>query len=135
MESKIRPLIPLTVSCPFLFLDLLSSRLTILPLAFTEGTRLEIKRIDKVRIPTTGKWVILENNEPVSNDMEDKYAEYAFLVRREVLQTRESDFPTITTEIPIRSDYLHRTLKHVMKDVQNLSWTARPFKVMLFLIP
>src|SRR6266478_2070832 len=104
--------------------------------ALSQGTRLEVKRIDKVRIPQTGKWLIVESSEhgPVAGaKTDDKYAEYAdyaFVVRRKLQQSRLSDFPTITTKILIRSDLLLRVFREVLKDVQGLSWKARPFKVM-----
>jgi len=103
--------------------------------------RLEVKRIDKVRIPTTGKWEISDSIEPESADKEDRddkyaeYAEYAFVVRRKMQQPRGSDFPIITTKILIRSDCLKRAIKNVVKDVQKLSWNAQPFKVSWFFSP
>ena len=68
-----------------------------------------MKRVDKVQIPHTGKWLIVENSEhgPVDTKSDDKcaeYADYAFVVRRKLQQSGRSDFPTITTKILIRSD-------------------------------
>jgi hypothetical protein len=94
-----------------------------------------VKRIDKVRIPETGKWQIVENGEPepVTDANSNKYAEYAdyaFLVRRKWQQSADSGFPTTTTKILIQSDLLLKVIGDVLKDVQGLSLKARPFKVM-----
>jgi hypothetical protein len=104
--------------------------------ALPQGTRLKVKRIDKVRNPQTGKWDIVENDEPEpvtgakSNGKYAEYAEYAFVARRKLQQSSHSDFPTITTKILIQSDLLLRVVREVLKDVQRLSWNPRPFKVM-----
>jgi hypothetical protein len=100
-----------------------------------QGTRLEAKRIDKVQIPKTGEWQIVENGGPepgsgAESNIYAKYADYAFIVRRKRQQSRQSDVPTITTKILIQSEPLLSAVGEVLKDVQGLTWNARPFKVM-----
>ena len=105
--------------------------------------RLELKRIDKARIPTTGKWMVYDTTEDGPARVSEaklkgryaEYAEYAFIVRRKIQQSPGSDVPTITTTILIQSDCLKQALKLVMKDVRNLSWNAQPFKVIIPIHP
>lgn len=98
---------------------------------FDPGTRLEVKRISKIRIPSTGEWEVSDSDELRPKDTHAryaKYAQYAFIVRRRVVQTRES--LDATTKILIQSDCLRKVLKHVLKHVQKLSWNAPLFKVL-----
>ncbi|KAJ7140768.1 hypothetical protein C8R44DRAFT_761854 [Mycena epipterygia] len=98
-------------------------------------TLLQIKRVDKIRLPDSGTWVVKnsENDAPASGPghATDEYAEWAqhaFIVRRKVEQERGSDYPKMITQFLIRSDFLRRALREVMKDVQGISWTASILK-------
>lgn len=99
---------------------------------------MEIKRIDKARMPTTGEWTIDDSWEPLAKENElrqdregeySKYAEYAFVVRRKLYQSAGEHFPNVTTKILIFSDVLLTAAREVLKDVQRLPWNVQPFKV------
>ena len=46
---------------------------------------------------------------------------------------RDSDVPEFTTKILTQSDCLVRVIRDILKDVRNLSWNTKPFKVNFFL--
>jgi hypothetical protein len=92
-----------------------------------------VKRVDKRQIPKSGEWEIVDNGEPKpvpESNIYAKYADYAFIVRRKLQQSRQTDIPTITTKLLIQSDHLLKVIKEVLIYVQGLSWNALPFKVM-----
>ncbi|KAJ6576110.1 P-loop containing nucleoside triphosphate hydrolase protein [Mycena vulgaris] len=96
------------------------------------GTLLEVKHIDKIRLPDSGEWIIQNGNIVTPHDTDDKYAEwaeYAFLVRRKVVQTRGSDYPNITTKLLIRSDPLRKALRGVMKVTEGVNWNGSVLKL------
>ncbi|KAJ6576113.1 P-loop containing nucleoside triphosphate hydrolase protein [Mycena vulgaris] len=96
------------------------------------GTLLEVKHIDKIRLPDSGEWIIQNGNIVTPHDTDDKYAEwaeYAFLVRRKVVQTRDSDYPNITTKLLIRSDPLRKALRGVMKVTEGVNWNGSVLKL------
>jgi hypothetical protein len=95
--------------------------------------RLEIKRIDKARVPSTGKWIVSDSREFVPEIRMNEYAayeEYVFIIQRTIVQTEGSNFPDTSFTILIQSDCLRRVVKEVMKDVQKLSWHGQPLKVL-----
>ncbi|KAJ6576008.1 P-loop containing nucleoside triphosphate hydrolase protein [Mycena vulgaris] len=98
------------------------------------GTLLEVKHIDKIRLPDSGEWIIQDGSSSVvtPRDTDAKYAEwaeYAFLVRRKVVQTRGSDYPNMTTKLLIRSDRLRKVLREVMKITEGVNWNGSVLKV------
>ncbi|KAJ6576105.1 P-loop containing nucleoside triphosphate hydrolase protein [Mycena vulgaris] len=96
------------------------------------GTLLEVKHIDKIRLPDSGEWIIQNGNIVTPHDTDDKYAEwaeYVFLVRRKVVQTRGSDYPNITTKLLIRSDPLRKALRGVMKVTEGVNWNGSVLKL------
>ncbi|KAJ7887981.1 P-loop containing nucleoside triphosphate hydrolase protein [Mycena leptocephala] len=100
------------------------------------GTLLEIKHIDKIRLPDSGESIIRNSgsgsSETPGGTIGDKYAEwkeYAFVIRRKLVQTRDSAYPTITTKFLIRSDPLRTVLREVMKDVDGVSWNRLVLKL------
>ncbi|KAJ7463469.1 P-loop containing nucleoside triphosphate hydrolase protein [Mycena galericulata] len=101
------------------------------------GTLLEIKRVEKIRLPDSGEWIIqnasgIEIRPEIGPRDDDKYAEwaeYAFVIRRKIVQTRGSDYPVITTKILIRSDLLRSAVREVMKMVEGVSWNGSVLKL------
>ncbi|KAF7358510.1 p-loop containing nucleoside triphosphate hydrolase protein [Mycena venus] len=100
------------------------------------GTSLEIKRIAKIRLPDSGKWIVQNTGSNTTlgpaGTTQDKYAEwaeYAFVVRQKVYHPRQSDFPVITIALLIRSPLLRRDLRDVMKDADGISWNRPILKL------
>ncbi|KAJ6630297.1 hypothetical protein B0H10DRAFT_1983969 [Mycena sp. CBHHK59/15] len=96
------------------------------------GTSLEVKRVDKIRLPDSGKWIVQSAGSDAITSSKDEYAEWAacaFVVRRKVYQTRDSDFPVTTTKLLIRSFFLRGDLRDVMKDVDDISWNGAILKL------
>jgi len=99
-----------------------------------QGTRLEAKRIDKVQIPKTGEWQIVENGGPepgsgAESNIYAKYADYAFIVRRKSSNLVNPMSPQLQQD-----SHPKRTLaKCCWRSLERRSrahWNARPFKVM-----
>ncbi|KAJ7931911.1 P-loop containing nucleoside triphosphate hydrolase protein [Mycena leptocephala] len=100
------------------------------------GTLLEIKHVDKIRLPDSGEWIIQNASDietglkpPRHDDKYAEWAEYAFIVRRKIVQTRGADYPTITTKILIRSGLLRSAVREVMKVVEGISWNGSVLKL------
>ncbi|KAJ6506201.1 P-loop containing nucleoside triphosphate hydrolase protein [Mycena vitilis] len=57
-------------------------------------------------------------------DQYTQWSDHVFIVQRNVKQSKGSDYPEIATELLIRSGYLRKALREVMKYTQGLDWTA-----------
>ncbi|KAJ7856346.1 P-loop containing nucleoside triphosphate hydrolase protein [Mycena leptocephala] len=100
------------------------------------GTLLEIKHIEKIRLPHSGQWTIRvagsDDFETTSKDVVDKYAQWAesaFLVRQKIVQSNRSEYPDITIKILIRSELLRRALQVVMNVVEGVNWNGVVLKL------
>ncbi|KAJ6616286.1 hypothetical protein B0H10DRAFT_1949311 [Mycena sp. CBHHK59/15] len=114
-------------SADFLMCGCTSDRDSGLPI---QPLLLEVKRIDKIRLPDSGRWRIqsAEGNDLAPGDSaSDEHAELtacAFIVRRKMEQTFGSNYPAVTTRLLIRSEWLRAALRDVMKEAPDVSWTA-----------
>ncbi|THH06995.1 hypothetical protein EW146_g9450 [Bondarzewia mesenterica] len=101
-----------------------------------KGARLELKKLDKLNVPGSGEWQLFDTASPPPSSKEELeegrysgYAEYALILRRKVVPSRNSDIPTYVTKLIVWSEHLRKAIRDVLKGVRKVSWNAVPLKV------
>jgi hypothetical protein len=85
------------------------------------------KRIKMMWKDSEGRWESNENDKPVSTDTAGPDDSFA-IVR--YFKPSNANLHTVTVEIQIWSKYIIEPVQKVMKDVRNVSWAAKPVKVL-----
>lgn len=105
------------------------------------GSRLEFKRVDEIW--EESQWILRDSAETVhKKDQDDKYREYSFIIVRRYHATTFTLVNTLSVppsfhlarhsfpnSIEIKSDHLRKALQDVIKQVNGVSWNARPLRV------
>lgn len=115
----------LWILCHIPLLPILSSTLlridSMLP---NVGTRLDVKRLDKIYNSETRAWVLTDSaSAPVLSD--DAYVEYAFTIIHTFAKESNSSTPTITTTIQINSPLLKSVGQEIIGQLEGVSWNAK----------
>lgn len=95
------------------------------------GSRLEVKRVDEVYDPHLRRWNVQEGyKEPEAAGKVDPFAEYAFLLWREITPSSNPVAPPkIETYIGVKSEQLKNVCKEVIGNFMGISWIAEPLFV------
>jgi hypothetical protein len=88
------------------------------------GSRLEVKRLDKIYDSKTEKWIFKDSAlAPAGSASDDAYAEYAFTIIRDF--QKKSSGSTHTTIIQINSPLLRRVGKDIIGELEDVAWDAQ----------
>ncbi|KLO07071.1 P-loop containing nucleoside triphosphate hydrolase protein [Schizopora paradoxa] len=105
-----------------------------------DGTRLEVKRLDKVYNPRTCAWTRRESEiqKPTPISTVNEHAEFAFIVLREFKPTADPAVNVIVTTYEIQSAQLRKIGQEVIGRELGISWTmstvtVEPQTLMAFL--
>ncbi|KAJ7648738.1 P-loop containing nucleoside triphosphate hydrolase protein [Mycena polygramma] len=115
------------------------------------GMLLQVKRIDKIRLPDSGEWTI--HGQPLAilpgetsaspaspaspaapKDKYSDWAEHAFLVRRKIRGHMDGTCVVLSTRLLIRSGPLREALRDMLQDSANVSWSAPIVKLDPYLL-
>lgn len=98
------------------------------------GSLLEVKRIDETYDMRNGVWSTRDSAAPTGTKKDkDTYAAYAFTVNRRFQPTDNKGMHVVTTVLDIKSEHLREVGKSVIGQVQGISWTSKPLKVIVSL--
>ncbi len=97
--------------------------------AQTDGSRLEIKRLDLVYDRTKSIWIKRESETQQPTVTVDEHAEFAFTVIRKFKVTSDPTLHVITTTYEIKSPQLRNIGEKVIGRVHGISWTSRTVSV------
>lgn len=99
------------------------------------GSRLEVKRVDETYDVFGGaNWYVQEDyKELKATGIVEPFAEYSFLLWREITPSRDQkEPPRIETYIDIMSEHLKKAYKEVIGEFMGVSWTAEPLRVHIY---